>query len=112
MMVACKNLLDSGTPIKGSIGFLITSDEEGPATDGTVRVIETLEARNEKIDWCLVGEPSSTSTVGDTIKTGRRGSLGGTLTIHGQQGHIAYPPLAKNPIHLFSAALNELVTEH
>lgn len=112
MMVACKNLLDSGTSIKGSIGFLITSDEEGPATDGTVRVIETLEARNEKIDWCLVGEPSSSKRMGDTIKNGRRGSIGGTLTIHGQQGHIAYPHLAENPIHLFSAALNELVTEH
>ncbi|MFC1589669.1 succinyl-diaminopimelate desuccinylase [Pseudomonadota bacterium] len=112
MMVACKEVIESGTPIKGSIGFLITSDEEGPAHDGTVRVIETLEARNEKIDWCLVGEPSSTDTVGDVIKNGRRGSLGGTLTIHGQQGHIAYPHLAENPIHLFSAALDDLVTEH
>ncbi|MCK4704797.1 MAG: succinyl-diaminopimelate desuccinylase, partial [Gammaproteobacteria bacterium] len=89
-----------------------TSDEEGPAHDGTVRVIETLEARNEKIDWCLVGEPSSTNKVGDAIKNGRRGSIGCTLTIHGQQGHIAYPHLAENPIHLFSAALNDLVTEH
>lgn len=112
MMVACKAFIESGVEIKGSIGFLITSDEEGPAHDGTVRVIETLEARNEKIDWCLVGEPSSTNTVGDVIKNGRRGSIGGTLTIHGQQGHIAYPHLAENPIHLFSAALNDLVTEH
>jgi len=112
MMVACKALIESGTAIKGSIGFLITSDEEGPALDGTVRVIETLEARNEKIDWCLVGEPSSTNTVGDVIKNGRRGSISGTLTIHGQQGHIAYPHLAVNPIHLFSPALNDLVTEH
>ena len=112
MMVACKAVIESGAEIKGSIGFLITSDEEGPAHDGTVRVIETLEARNEKIDWCLVGEPSSTNTVGDVIKNGRRGSIGGTLTIHGQQGHIAYPHLAENPIHLFSAALNDLVTEH
>ena len=112
MMVACKEVIESGTEIKGSIGFLITSDEEGPAHDGTVRVIETLEARNEKIDWCLVGEPTSTSTVGDVIKNGRRGSIGGTLTIHGQQGHIAYPHLAENPIHLFSAALNDLVGEH
>ena len=112
MMVACKAVIESGTKIKGSIGFLITSDEEGPAQDGTVRVIETLEARNEKIDWCLVGEPSSTNAVGDVIKNGRRGSIGGTLTIHGQQGHIAYPHLAENPIHLFSAALNDLVIEH
>jgi len=112
MMVACKAFIESDAEIKGSIGFLITSDEEGPAADGTVRVIETLEARNEKIDWCLVGEPSSTNTVGDVIKNGRRGSIGGTLTIHGQQGHIAYPHLAENPIHLFSAALNDLVSEH
>lgn len=112
MMVACKAVIESGAEIKGSIGFLITSDEEGPAHDGTVRVIETLEARNEKIDWCLVGEPSSTNKVGDAIKNGRRGSIGGTLTIHGQQGHIAYPHLAENPIHLFSTALNDLVTEH
>ena len=112
MMVACKAVIESGIEIKGSIGFLITSDEEGPAQDGTVRVIETLEARNEKIDWCLVGEPSSTNAVGDVIKNGRRGSIGGTLTIHGQQGHIAYPHLAENPIHLFSAALNDLVVEH
>lgn len=111
MMVACKEVFEAGTEIKGSIGFLITSDEEGPAHDGTVRVIETLEARNEKIDWCLVGEPSSTSTVGDVIKNGRRGSLGCTLTIHGQQGHIAYPHLAENPIHLFAGALNDLVIE-
>ena len=112
MMVACKEVFEAGTEIKGSIGFLITSDEEGPAHDGTVRVIETLEARNEKIDWCLVGEPSSTNTVGDVIKNGRRGSLGATLTIHGHQGHIAYPHLAENPIHSFSAALNDLVNEH
>lgn len=112
MMVACKELIESGTPVKGSIAYLITSDEEGPAHDGTVRVIETLESRNEKIDWCLVGEPSSTNTIGDVIKNGRRGSISGTLTIHGQQGHIAYPHLAKNPIHLFSAALNDLVAEH
>lgn len=112
MMVACKAVIESGTEIKGSFGFLITSDEEGPAHDGTIRVVETLEARNEKIDWCLVGEPSSTNAVGDVIKNGRRGSIGGTLTIHGQQGHIAYPHLAENPIHLFSAALNDLVVEH
>lgn len=111
MMVACKQVIESGTEFKGSIGFLITSDEEGPAHDGTVKVIETLEARNEKIDWCLVGEPSSTNTVGDVIKNGRRGSLGCTLTVHGQQGHIAYPHLAENPIHLFAGALKDLVNE-
>ncbi len=111
MMVACKSVIESGVTLKGSIAFLITSDEEGPANDGTVRVIETLENRNEKIDWCLVGEPSSTNKVGDVIKNGRRGSISGTLTIHGQQGHIAYPHLADNPIHLFSNALNDLVNE-
>ncbi|MCW8830361.1 MAG: succinyl-diaminopimelate desuccinylase [Gammaproteobacteria bacterium] len=112
MMVACKALLSSGTPVKGSIGFLITSDEEGPATDGTVRVIETLEARNEKINWCLVGEPSSSKNIGDIIKNGRRGSISGKLIIHGHQGHIAYPHLADNPIHKFAPVLNELVSEH
>ncbi|MDA3868406.1 MAG: succinyl-diaminopimelate desuccinylase, partial [Gammaproteobacteria bacterium] len=112
MMVACKALFESNIPVKGSIAFLITSDEEGPAHDGTVRVIETLQARNEKIDWCLVGEPSSTNTVGDVIKNGRRGSISGTLTVHGHQGHIAYPQFAENPIHLFAPALNELATEH
>ena len=110
MVCACESFLKDNR-INGSIAFLITSDEEGPATDGTVKVIETLEARNEKIDWCLVGEPSSTNTVGDVIKNGRRGSLGASLTIHGQQGHIAYPHLAENPIHTFAAALNELVNE-
>ncbi len=93
---------------KGSIAFLITSDEEGPAVNGTVKVIETLEARNEKIDWCLVGEPSSTSNVGDTVKNGRRGSLGCQLTIIGKQGHVAYPHLANNPIHLATPMLAEL----
>ncbi len=95
---------------KGSIAFLITSDEEGPAVNGTVKVIETLEARNEKIDWCLVGEPSSTAKVGDTVKNGRRGSLGCQLTIIGKQGHVAYPHLANNPIHLATAMLAELTT--
>lgn len=93
---------------KGSIAYLITSDEEGPATDGTVKVIEALEARNEKIDWCLVGEPSSTNEVGDVIKNGRRGSLGCWLQINGKQGHVAYPHLAENPIHLTAPMLDEL----
>jgi len=92
----------------GSIALLITSDEEGVATDGTVRVVDLLETRGETIDYCIVGEPTSTDALGDTIKNGRRGSLSGTLIIKGQQGHIAYPHLAKNPIHLMAPALAEL----
>ncbi|PWQ94069.1 succinyl-diaminopimelate desuccinylase [Leucothrix pacifica] len=94
---------------EGSIAYLITSDEEGPSVNGTVKVIEALEARNEKIDWCLVGEPSSKDTLGDVIKNGRRGSLNGYLTIYGQQGHVAYPHLADNPMHLAAPMLAELV---
>ena len=101
MLVACEKFIHEHQHRKGSIAFLITSDEEGPAVDGTVRVI----------DWCLVGEPSSVDTVGDVVKNGRRGSLNGYLTIHGTQGHIAYPHLADNPIHRFSAAMNALVNE-
>ena len=93
---------------RGSIAFLITSDEEGPSIDGTVKVVETLEARDEKIDWCLVGEPSSTERVGDVIKNGRRGSLGCVLTVKGIQGHVAYPHLARNPVHELAPALAEL----
>ncbi|MDO4222748.1 MAG: succinyl-diaminopimelate desuccinylase [Acinetobacter sp.] len=93
---------------RGSIAYLITSDEEGPAINGTVKVIETLEARQEKITWCLVGEPSSTHQLGDVIKNGRRGSLNGELTVQGKQGHVAYPHLADNPIHQASAAIAEL----
>ncbi len=96
---------------EGSIALLITSDEEGPWVNGTVRVVEHLEARNEKINWCVVGEPSSTAQVGDVIKNGRRGSLGGKLIIHGVQGHVAYPHLVKNPIHLAAPALAELSAE-
>lgn len=92
----------------GSIALLITSDEEGIAVDGTVRVVERLQARQEKIDYCIVGEPTCVSTLGDTIKNGRRGSLSGTLTVKGIQGHIAYPHLARNPIHLVSPAIAEL----
>ncbi len=92
----------------GSIALLITSDEEGPATCGTVRVIETLEARNEKIDYCLVGEPSSTEQLGDVIKNGRRGSIGCVLTVVGTQGHVAYPHLANNPIHRCGDVINAL----
>jgi succinyl-diaminopimelate desuccinylase len=93
---------------KGSIGLLITSDEEGPSVDGTVKVVDWLEARGEKIDCCLVGEPSCVKTLGDTLKNGRRGSLNGRLTVHGKQGHIAYPHLVRNPIHLAAPALAEL----
>ena len=93
---------------KGSIALLITSDEEGPAVNGTVKVVETLKARNETLDYCIVGEPTCVSSLGDTIKNGRRGSLSGYLTVHGVQGHIAYPHLAKNPIHLAAPAIAEL----
>jgi succinyl-diaminopimelate desuccinylase len=92
----------------GSLSFLLTSDEEGPATDGTVRVVETLKARGEFLDFCIIGEPTSAAEFGDTIKNGRRGSLSGKLTIKGVQGHIAYPHLAKNPIHLAAPAIAEL----
>ena len=94
----------------GSIGLLITADEEGPSINGTVKVIEWLNARHEKIDYCIVGEPSCVEALGDTIKNGRRGSLNGRLTLHGIQGHIAYPHLASNPIHLFAATLQTLTT--
>jgi len=107
-VTACERFIADNPTHQGSIAFLITSDEEGPATGGTVKVIETLEARNEKIDWCLVGEPSSTHKVGDIVKNGRRGSLNGYLTIKGKQGHIAYPQLADNPIHLLAPVLAEL----
>ncbi len=93
---------------QGSIALLITSDEEGIAVDGTVKVVETLKARGELLDYCIVGEPTCTDTLGDTIKNGRRGSLSGNLTIKGIQGHIAYPHLAKNPIHLAAPAIAEL----
>lgn len=95
----------------GSIALLITSDEEGDFINGTPRVIDVLEARNEKIDWCIVGEPSSTKQVGDVIKNGRRGSISATLKIHGKQGHVAYPHLVRNPIHLAAPALAELTAE-
>ena len=108
MVTATEAFIASHDNYKGSIGFLITSDEEGPAIDGTVRVLEHLEENNEKIDWCLVGEPSSTTKLGDVVKNGRRGSFSGNLTIHGKQGHVAYPHLAKNPIHLAMPVLAEL----
>ena len=108
MVVACEAFVSEHPEHPGRIGFLITSDEEGPATNGTVKVVQWLEARNIKIDWCLVGEPSSTERLGDVIKNGRRGSLGGTLTVRGVQGHVAYPHLAVNPIHQLAPALAEL----
>ena len=110
MVTACERFITQHPKHNGSIAFLITSDEEGPAHDGTVKVIETLEARNEKIDWCLVGEPSSTNKVCDIIKNGRRGSIGCTLKVKGKQGHVAYPHLAKNPIHEFAPVL-KILTE-
>jgi succinyl-diaminopimelate desuccinylase len=97
---------------RGSLAFLITSDEEGPATDGTVKVVEALKARGERLDYCIVGEPTSNATLGDMVKNGRRGSMTGKLIVKGVQGHIAYPHLAKNPIHLLAPALAELVAEH
>ena len=108
MIVATENFVKKHPDHKGSIAFLITADEEGPAKNGTVKVVETLEARNEKIDMCIVGEPSSTHSVGDVIKNGRRGSLGAVLHVHGVQGHVAYPHLAENPVHMVAPALAEL----
>ncbi len=108
MVVATERFVEKYPNHKGSIAYLITSDEEGPSINGTVKVIETLEARQEKIDWCLVGEPSSTSKLGDIIKNGRRGSLNGVLKVQGKQGHVAYPHLAQNPIHLATQAIDQL----
>ena len=108
MVVACEEFIAQHPNHTGRIAFLITSDEEGIAINGTVKVVEWLENRNEKITWCLVGEPSSTEKVGDIIKNGRRGSLGAELTVKGIQGHVAYPHLAQNPIHQFAPALAEL----
>ncbi len=110
MVTACEDFVGSNPHHRGSIAFLITSDEEGPSVDGTRRVVEVLRGRGETIDWCLVGEPSSENVLGDTIKIGRRGSLSGRLTVHGVQGHIAYPQLADNPIHALAPALTELTS--
>ncbi|MDP3669733.1 MAG: succinyl-diaminopimelate desuccinylase [Telluria sp.] len=111
MVVAVEEFTASHADHRGSIAFLITSDEEGPATDGTVVVCELLKARGEQIDFCLVGEPTSAHVLGDMIKNGRRGSLSGKLVVKGIQGHIAYPQLARNPIHQVAPALAELVAE-
>lgn len=110
MIVAVERLFKKGD-INGRIGFLITSDEEGPAVNGTVKVVEYLEQNNIKINWCIVGEPTSTTHLGDVIKNGRRGSLNGELTVNGKQGHVAYPHLGENPVHKFADALAELTQE-
>ncbi len=110
MVVAVERLFAKG-PVNGRIGFLITSDEEGPAVNGTVKVVEYLEQNAIKMDWCIVGEPTSTNNLGDVIKNGRRGSLNGTLNITGKQGHVAYPHLGENPVHKFADALAALTRE-
>ncbi|WP_445947503.1 succinyl-diaminopimelate desuccinylase [Shewanella sp.] len=112
MLVATECFVAKHPDHHGSIAYLITSDEEGPFVNGTTRVIDTLEARNEKITWALVGEPSSTYKLGDVVKNGRRGSLTGNLTVNGIQGHVAYPHLADNPIHKATPALTELAQMH
>ena len=111
MIVATERFVQDFPDHKGTIGFLITSDEEGPAIDGTVKVAQHLKDSGQMVDYCLVGEPSSSDQLGDVIKNGRRGSLNGRLTIIGKQGHIAYPHLANNPIHLVLPALNDLCNE-
>lgn len=111
MVVACEEFVAQHPDHPGRIGFLITSDEEGDAIDGTVKVMDYLQQQGKSIDWCLVGEPSSTASLGDVIKNGRRGSLGAVLTVKGIQGHIAYPHLADNPIHRALPALAELTAQ-
>jgi succinyl-diaminopimelate desuccinylase len=110
MLTASEEFVERYPEHQGTIAFLITSDEEGPSVDGTRRVVEVLRERHETIDWCLVGEPSSEKSLGDTIKIGRRGSLSGRLTVHGVQGHIAYPQFANNPVHAVAPALAELTS--
>jgi succinyl-diaminopimelate desuccinylase len=111
MVVAVEEFIAAAPQHAGSVAFLLTSDEEGPAVDGTVKVCEWLTARGERLDYCIVGEPTSVSALGDMIKNGRRGTLSGRLRVIGVQGHIAYPHLAKNPIHLVAPALAELITQ-
>lgn len=111
MLMACENFVAKNPQHTGSIAWLITSDEEGPSIDGTAKVVEVLKQRGEKIDWCIVGEPSCEQQFGDIVKIGRRGSLSGHLVIQGKQGHVAYPHLANNPIHQAMAALAELVQQ-
>src|SRR3546814_14869859 len=111
MVVAAEEFLQAHPDHKGSIAFLITSDEEGPATDGTVLVCNALKARGEQLDYCIVGEQTSSDKLGDTIKNGRRGSMSGKLTVKGIQGTIAYPQLARKQIHQYATALDEPVVE-
>jgi succinyl-diaminopimelate desuccinylase len=111
MVIAVDEFVTAHPDHKGSIGFLITSDEEGPATDGTIVVCNLLKERGEQLDYCIVGEPTANQQLGDTIKNGRRGSMSGRLVVHGIQGHIAYPQLARNPIHQAAPAIAELVAE-
>lgn len=111
MLVACETFLAATPAFTGRIAFLITSDEEGPAVNGTVKVIDYLQQQGIQIDWCIVGEPSSTARVGDVVKNGRRGSLNARLQVHGTQGHVAYPQLADNPIHRALPALQELTSQ-
>ena len=110
MITAAEEFVRAHPKHKGTIAFLITSDEEGPSVDGTKRVAEMLAGRGERIDYCVVGEPSSEAVIGDIIKVGRRGSFSGRLTVHGIQGHVAYPQLAENPVHTFAPALAELTS--
>lgn len=111
MLAAAERFVADYPEHAGSLAFLLTSDEEGPSVNGTVKVVETLQSRGEIIDYCLVGEPSSTDTLGDVIKNGRRGSLGGRLTVNGVQGHVAYPQRADNPVHRLAPVLAELVAK-
>jgi succinyl-diaminopimelate desuccinylase len=111
MVVAAEEFVAAHPRHAGRIAFLLTSDEEGPSVDGTVRVVEVLKARGERLDCCIVGEPTSVERLGDMIKNGRRGSLSARLTVVGVQGHVAYPHLARNPIHAIAPALAELVAE-
>jgi succinyl-diaminopimelate desuccinylase len=109
MVVACEEFLAANPDPTISLAFLLTSDEEGPSVDGTIKVCEALTARGERLDWCIVGEPTAVERTGDMIKNGRRGTMSGKLNVKGVQGHVAYPQLAKNPIHLLAPALAELV---
>lgn len=111
MVTACERFIAKHPNHKGSIAFLITSDEEGPSTHGTVKVVEHLQKRGDKIDYCIVGEPTSEKMAGDVVKNGRRGSLNGKLTVRGVQGHVAYPHLAENPVHRLAPALAELCAQ-
>ncbi|OUR82804.1 succinyl-diaminopimelate desuccinylase [Cycloclasticus sp. 46_120_T64] len=111
MLTACDSFIAEHSTHQGSIAFLITSDEEGPAHDGTIRVMQTLDARNEKIDYCIVGEPTSHKVFGDMVRVGRRGSINGYLSLIGKQGHVAYPELVENPIHAFTPILQLLTQE-